>query len=220
MMGKVLIIENGKLLRRYSSNDSHFVIPDCVTEICWGAFWDCSSLTSITIPASVTSIMWQVFSGCDSLASITVEQGNPIYHSAGNCIIETKSKTLIAGCKNSVIPDDGSVTSIGDSAFYNCRSLASINIPDSITSIGSKAFNATSIGYGAFSHCSSLANIMIAESVVNIGDCAFYDCSSLKTIEYAGTEEQWEAVKKVWSWKPINAQVICTGTFYGNSKSI
>ena len=209
-MGKVLAIENGKLLRRYSSNDSHFVIPDCVTEICWGAFWDCSSLTSITIPASVTSIMWQVFSGCDSLASITVEQGNPIYHSAGNCIIETKSKTLIAGCKNSVIPDDGSVTSIGDSAFYNCRSLASINIPDSITSIGDYAF----------AWCHSLKSIVIPNSVTSIGSWAFFGCSSLKTIEYIGTEEQWEAVKKGRKWNPENAQVICTGAYYGNSKSI
>ena len=72
--------------------------------------------------------------------SITVEEGNSVYHSAGNCIIETASKTVVAGCKTSAIPNDGSVTSIGDYAFYGCSNLASVTIPDSVTSIGSSAF--------------------------------------------------------------------------------
>ena len=85
------------------------------------------------------------------MTSITVEQGNVVYHSAGNCIIVTASKTLIAGCKNSIIPNDGSVTSIGDYAFYDCGGLTSITIPDSVTSIGRSAFEdcsgLTSIDY-------------------------------------------------------------------------
>ena len=63
-------------------------------------------------------------------------------------------------------------------------------------------------------------DIVIPNSVTSIGYAAFQDCSSLKIIKYTGAEEQWEAVKKVWSWKPVNAQVICTGAFYGNSKGI
>ena len=57
-----------------------------------------------------------------------------------NCLIETASKTLIAGCKNSIIPDDGSVISIADYAFSGCTGLTSITIPDSVTSIGNSAF--------------------------------------------------------------------------------
>ena len=209
------------------------VIPEGVTSIGDHAFYKCSSLTSITIPKRVTSIGEGVFEGCSKLESIAVEQGNPIYHSAGNCLIETTSKTLIAGCKNSVIPSDGSVTGIGDGAFSSCDSLTSVTIPVSVTSIEESAFSGcrslksivipdgvTSIGDHAFGGCSSLTSITIPNSVTSIGDWAFSDCKSLKTIEYAGTEEQWEAVKKGSYWKPENAQVICTGTYYGNSKII
>ena len=192
------------------SSLTSIVIPDGVTRIGNDAFYWCSSLTSIVIPKSVISIGSAVFSHCRSLENITVEQGNPIYHSAGNCLIETKRKTLIAGCKNSVIPADGSVTSIDYCAFSWCDSLTNIVIPDGVTSIGDNAFE----------DCSSLESISIPDSVTSIWDWAFSRCYSLQTIEYTGTEEQWKAVKKGRGWKPENAKVICTGTFYGNSKSI
>ncbi len=128
---------------------TNITIPSSVTSIGDYAFSGCSGLTSIAIPASVTSIGEGAFSGCTGLTSITVAVGNTTYHSSGNCIIETASKTLIAGCKNSVIPTDGSVTSIGDYAFSGCSGLTNITIPASVTSIG---------GY-AFYDCSSLTSI-------------------------------------------------------------
>lgn len=72
--------------------------------------------------------------------SLTVDEANTVYHSDGNCLIVTATKTLIAGCNTSVIPFDGSVEVIGEYAFYNRKNLTSINIPDAVTTINRYAF--------------------------------------------------------------------------------
>ena len=89
-------------------------IPNSVTSIGECAFRDCSGLTSINIPGSVTSIGNYAFQGCRGLTSMTIMSGNTKYDSRENCnaIIETSTNTLVAGCKNTIIPN--SVTSIGN----------------------------------------------------------------------------------------------------------
>ncbi len=200
-------------------------IPDSVTSIGSQSFSYCTGLTSVTIGNGVKSIGWKVFEGSTGLISINVAKGNTKYHSAGNCVIETESKTLIAGCKNSIIPDDGSVTSIGDSAFQGCSGLTSITIPNSVTSIGRFAFgncsgltsitipnSVTSIDNYAFFECTGLTSVTIPGSVTSIGEDAFYNCTSLTTINFNGTMEQWNAVSKGTNWKTNvpATQVVCT----------
>lgn len=106
------------------------------------------------------------------MEKITVESGNSRYDSRDNCnsIIETKTNTLIAGCKNSIIPN--SVTSIGNGAFFACTGLTELTLPNSVKSIGESAF----------AYCSGLTKLTLSNSVTSIGDGAFICCSGLSKI--------------------------------------
>lgn len=159
------------------------------------AFENCTGLTSISIPSSVTNIEGSAFSGCPNITSISVDSMNSVYHSSGNCIIETASKKLIMGCGSSVIPNDGSVKIIGSSAFEDCYNLTGIVIPNSITTIGTMAFqgcenlkfisiphSVTKIGGGAFRQCYNLRNIVIPNSVVSMGIEVFRNDGMLRLI--------------------------------------
>ncbi len=170
-------------------------IPNSITTIDTWTFYGCSDLTAITIPNSVTNIGALAFGHCSNVASIQVEAGNPTYHSANNCLIETATKILHTGCINSIIPTDGSVTTIGDFAFIECDSLTTIAIPNNITLIGDQAFcmckklstitipnSVTKIGGEAFAGCPNLTEVTIGSGVTMIDSYAFGDCSNLSKI--------------------------------------
>ena len=165
-------------------------IPNSVTSIGNGAFSGCKSLQSITIPNSVTNIGDNAFSDCESLQSITIPNSvtkigdgafsgcnicfficNSTYFQNDDVCLFNKDKTAIVSsikdCINYIIPN--SVTSIGDGAFYGCRSLQSVTIPNSVTSIGD----------WAFSSCKSLQSVNIPNSVTKIGNYAFNFCTQL-----------------------------------------
>ena len=167
-------------------------IPANVTTIGNEAFGNCTGLTSITIPASVTSIGYWAFINCIGLESISVAAGNTIYDSRDNCnaIIEKATNTLIAGCKNTMIPN--TVTSIGDYAFYSCEELKEITIPASVTSIGNYAFQECTslttvfmepttpptLGNHVFDNCNDLANIYVPAGTSGVYKAAWADYAS------------------------------------------
>ena len=149
-----------------------------------------TKLESLILPNSVTSIDKSAFYSCSNLTSIIVGSGNTRYDSRDNCnaIIEKSSNTLIAGCKNSTIPN--SVTRIGDGAFYECSGLTSITIPNSVTSIGENVFY----------NCSSLTTIVSERTnPFDINERVFLDLTytTAKLVVPPGTKSVYQS-KSGW----------------------
>ncbi len=114
----------------FGNQVEEYIIGNSVTSIGNYAFYECSSLTSITIPESVTSIGDCAFIYCTSLTSITIPNGV-------TCI----GSNAFSSCTSlaSIIILNG-VTDIGNNAFHGCTSLTSVTIPESVTSIGARTF--------------------------------------------------------------------------------
>lgn len=169
-------------------------IPDGVTTLGDDVFGGCTSLTTLNIPKGLEEFSLGMIEYCDNLETITVDPGNPKYHNAGNCVIETEAETVLKGFKTSVIPAVG-VKRIGHSAFVR-SSLTSINIPSNIVEIGPYAFDSCTelttitfsegshletIGYYAF-QSSGLTSIVLPDSVKTLNYDLFRQCAKLTSV--------------------------------------
>ena len=169
------------------------------------AFYKCTNLTSIDLPNSLTNISRHTFYNCTSLETIDLSGTQ----------VTNIDRYAFSSCSNLTSIDLGnSVTSIGSFVFRECTSLTSITIPDSVTSIGSdfvsKCSSLSSITVDAnnnsFSDISGVlfnkdkstliqypigktaTSYKIPHSVTTIGQYAFYNCTSLETIDLSGTQ--------------------------------
>ena len=161
-------------------------VPNSVTSIGQAAFLGCTGLTSIELPSSVTWISYYAFSECSNLKSIAIPSSvNEISNAAFS---------LCKSLESIVIPD--SVTRIGYEAFKKCVNLKSINIPSSLETIEKNTFEG----------CSHLTDVTIGTGVKTIEKSAFKECYALNSVNYAGTQQQWDA---------INLNMVGNGPLFG-----
>lgn len=132
------------------------------------AFYGCSKLKNLTIPDSVIEVGRQAFDGCSSLNFNKYNDGYYLGNNNNLYLVYVKVVSNLASYFN--ISDKTQVIYSG--AFFNCRSLTSITIPDSVINIG----------YLAFSSCGKLSSIVMGKNVKYIDESAFNGCG-LTSIE-------------------------------------
>ena len=166
-------------------------IPNGVTDIAEGVFYDRYDITRVIIPSSVVSIGKEAFASCENLTSVE-------FLGPG---LEIICERAFDGCNNLaniVLPN--TLTTIGIAAFMNCKNITTVNIPNSVVTIGNDAYRYCSmlrtltIGSGVtnleeyiFGDCDTLTSVTIPDNVLRISVRLFVECDSLSEVHASGT---------------------------------
>ena len=161
-------------------------LPESLVRIDHEAFGNCYNIKSIHIGKNVKRISHSAFAGLSkNLDSIAVDKGNLSYSDGDGChvLIDSQRMDVLLGCKHSRVPQN--VKHIRDYAFAYCQGLTSIDLPESVVSIGKRAFlgcpdleevkapGLISVGAEAFYRCGKLSKCELPESLIEIGASSF-----------------------------------------------
>lgn len=189
----------------------NLILPDTLTTIKNGAFYNCAALTAVKIPDNVTKIEDYAFYCCTMLDEVTIPSkcadigglafyNTPWFDSLTDEFAVFGDGVLLdynGSGKTVVIPAD--VKSLS-SAFYNNTSVISVTLSETAVRIGNAAFagcisltsaeipdSVTYIGDSAFRGCGALGTLIIPSAVTYIGVKAFEDCAGLSLQCYPGS---------------------------------
>lgn len=189
-------------------------LPNGMKEMNSALFANCKKLESVNVPNSITYVDQNAFMNCNNLNKVIISDianwcqvklfnytANPLYR-AGHLYSDEDTEIT-----DLVIPEG--VGQIADYAFYGCKSIKSVTIPGTVTSIGNNSFYGAPIESLAIGSSEILAvnrgtgrnaippltnvfgnqltTIKVSEGVETIGSYAFYQCSSLKDLTLPST---------------------------------
>ena len=154
---------------RMNDNITNVFIPEGVTRIGHGAFYSCDALLKVSLPASLKNIEYDVFAWSGNLVDYefrgTVEDWVQITFGAPVFDINsyTEKKLYIGGAEIEEVNVDCEISAY---AFYGCKSITKVTIPDGVEKINQQTF------YG----CTNLAELSIGADVTTIDEYAFLGC--------------------------------------------
>ena len=208
--------EQSKTINDYTGSVTEVKIPSKINGLdvkCvgYGAFMDCTELTSVEIPDGVISISINAFKNCPSLESIKIPESVSFIGSSAfggtkylenfkdidgfviinDILYKYKEQSNVTDV---TIPDN--INLICGNAFSDCPNIKNVTIPDGVTNIYDRAFedcislesvkvpdSVNNIGGYAFSNCTSLKDVTIPNGVIYISRSTFNNCKSLESID-------------------------------------
>ena len=177
-------------------------LPANLTKIDSYAFYGCTGLTNVHLPVSITKINGNPFSGCTGITSLTIDSANAKYKTENNILYSKDGTTLIfaAGGLTSINISD-TVTTIGDSAFSGCTGLTSITLPANLTQIES----------GAFSSCTGLTSVTLPANLTQIAEDAFSDCTGLTSLTIDSANAKYKTENNILYSKDGTTLIFAAG---------
>jgi hypothetical protein len=180
------------LKEKYSPKNGVLVIPaeidgKQVQVIGQSAFEGRTDILTVTLPSTLTSIEKCSFQGCSAMRSINIAQN-----------VTFIGELAFAGCSSleTVTFDGTSLKTISNTAFFFCKKLDGISLPEGLETIGDQAFNG----------CESLSEVKMPSSLKSIGKFAFKNCTGLNTTQ--NSIELSESIQRIGEF-----------AFYGIKKS-
>ena len=138
-------------------------------------FWGCTGLTEITIPENVQQIGGAAFIDCSAISKITINAIKCIRMSSDN------NRPAFVGAPITTVEFGPLATTIPDYAFYGCKTLTSVTIPENITAIGGAAFqncpNLTTVVFNA-------RNCTVAHTILGDNVTPAFNNAAITRVEF------------------------------------
>ncbi len=170
------------------------IIPETITIIGYRAFRE-SKLEEIIIPDTVKELGGQAFYNCYYLTNVSIPS-----------TLEKLGTNVFGMCKNANFSYYNDAKYLGNTENPYLILVGSISKSQTVRVHEKTKF----ISYNAYIYDKTLTTIYLPETLVSIDECAFYSCSNLTTINYAGTMQQWNNVWKYYCWDDgTSYSVVC-----------
>lgn len=182
-------------------------LPESVEEIGRYALCMLDAISELVIPAAVKTMAELSMTANPSVEKIVVAEGNTVYDSRNNCnaLIHTETNRLLAGCKNTVIPDD--VLIIAQNAFYRAR-IENLVIPDMVHTL--ERF--------AFGECQNLKTTYVGNGIKTWNSNAFNKCTGDFVVN--SNIPDYSSATNAWLYSPFYGCEMSSVTFGPDVTSI